>query len=225
MESHNSHYRISQMSSKLDLSGWFFELIRIFRIKANVFLFNKLNRFFCKIRGVKVARRVTFNGRPNITRAPFSKIAIREGCKFNSARNSVRIPLVQRCTFTTIAKGAEILIGTNTGGTAVIIAAASSIRIGNNVLIGAYTTIIDNDFHDPDPDKRESEEFPTRPVVIENNVFIGMNCLILKGVRIGENSVIGANSVVLRSIPPNSIAMRNPCKVVLKRNWGKPDAT
>ncbi len=59
----------------------------------------------------------------------------------------------------------------------------------------------------------------SRPITIENNVFIGYNCLILKGVTIGENSVIGANSVVSNSIPKNSIAIGNPCKLVIREDW------
>jgi carbonic anhydrase/acetyltransferase-like protein (isoleucine patch superfamily) len=51
-------------------------------------------------------------------------------------------------------------------------------------------------------------------VVIEDNVFIGTNTTILKGVRIGKNTVIGASSVVTHDIPSNSVAVGNPCKVV-----------
>jgi acetyltransferase-like isoleucine patch superfamily enzyme len=52
-------------------------------------------------------------------------------------------------------------------------------------------------------------------VVIEDNVFIGMSAIILKGVRIGKNTVIGAGSVVTHNIPPNSVAAGNPCRVVM----------
>jgi acetyltransferase-like isoleucine patch superfamily enzyme len=53
-----------------------------------------------------------------------------------------------------------------------------------------------------------------RPVVIEDNVWIGMNCIILKGTRIGKGTIIGAGSVVRESIPPYSIAIGNPARVV-----------
>ena len=52
-------------------------------------------------------------------------------------------------------------------------------------------------------------------VVIEDNVFIGARSIILKGVRIGKNSVIGAGSIVANDIPSNSLAAGNPCKVIL----------
>jgi acetyltransferase-like isoleucine patch superfamily enzyme len=52
-------------------------------------------------------------------------------------------------------------------------------------------------------------------VVIEDNVFVGTGSIILKGVRIGKNTIIGAGSVVTKDIPPNSVAAGNPCKVIL----------
>jgi len=69
--------------------------------------------------------------------------------------------------------------------------------------------------------ERDMEIHTARPIVIHDHVFLGLNCIVLKGVTIGENSVIGANSVVMTNIPPNSFAMGNPCKVILKRNWVK----
>ena len=56
------------------------------------------------------------------------------------------------------------------------------------------------------------------PVTIEDNVWIGGGVIILPGVTIGKNSVIGAGSVVNKSIPPNSLAVGNPCKVIRKIN-------
>ena len=53
-----------------------------------------------------------------------------------------------------------------------------------------------------------------RPIEIENNVWIGGGCILLPGVTIGENSVIGAGSVVTRPIPPNCVAVGNPCRVI-----------
>jgi acetyltransferase-like isoleucine patch superfamily enzyme len=141
----------------------------------------------------------------------------------NSARKSVCIHLKRRCILVTVRKEAEINIGKNSGFTGITMVAEHKITIGENVLIGAYCTIIDNDFHNPDPTQRAIYRFSAKPVVIEDNVFMGMNCIVLKGVTIGKNSVIGANSVVISNIPPNSFAMGNPCKLVLKRNWENTD--
>jgi acetyltransferase-like isoleucine patch superfamily enzyme len=101
-----------------------------------------------------------------------------------------------------------ITIGDNSGFSGVSIGAATEIRIGNNVLCGANSVITDFDWH---LDRRNSRP---APVIINDNVWIGLNTTILKGVTIGENSMIGANSLVVKDIPPNVIAGGNPCKVL-----------
>lgn len=112
--------------------------------------------------------------------------------------------------------GAVLEIGENfamTGGT---LCAAERITIGNNVAIGANSTVLDTDFHPLDPETRRlsPQGAQTAPIKIEDDVFIGMNCLILKGVTIGECSIIGAGSVVTKSIPPQVIAAGNPARVL-----------
>ena len=87
--------------------------------------------------------------------------------------------------------------------------AGQSIIIGNNVRCGANSYITDTDGHSDD--YRAGKD---RPVVIEDNVWLGMNVVVLKGVHIGKNSLIGANSVVTKDIPANVIAVGNPCKVI-----------
>jgi acetyltransferase-like isoleucine patch superfamily enzyme len=203
-----------------DVTGWFFERIFRYRIKINIFIFNYLVHFLCFIKGVKTGKNVIFNGFPLIRRYENSNIRIGDNCLFNSAKNSVRVGLQRPCVFVTLREGSEIMFGNNSGATGSTLMAAIKIVIGNNVLIGANSMLIDNDFHNPDPDKRLSgDDIPARPIIIEDNVFIGTNCMILKGITIGENSVIGANSVVVNSIPKNSIAIGNPCKVVIIKNW------
>lgn len=207
------------MKEKIDVSGLLFRFIFLFRNKINLFLFNYFIHVTCFIKRIKLGDKVVFNGFPHIRRYPNSNIQIGSNCKFNSAKRSVLIGLNNPCTFITLKKDSEIIFGNNSGASGVIIVAASKVIIGDNVLIGGNCTIIDNDFHNTDPNKRNLEDYPTRPIVVENNVFIGINCLIAKGVTIGENSVIGANSAVFNSIPANSIAIGNPCKVIIKKNW------
>jgi acetyltransferase-like isoleucine patch superfamily enzyme len=208
-------------SHDFDISGWFFFLIYVFRIKANLFLFNKIIQLSCKIKGVKLGKNIKFNGYPIIRRAPNSQISISDNCKLNSSKKSVIIHLKNRCVLATVKEGAQISIGKNSGVTGVTMVANNKIEIGENVLIGVGCTIIDNDFHNSDPTLRNKYAISKNPVIVEDNVFIGMNCVILKGVTIGKNSVIGANSVVMSDIPPNSFAMGNPCRLIIKRNWGE----
>ncbi len=97
------------------------------------------------------------------------------------------------------------------------------IRIGNQVLIASnvqiYTAthpVLPQERYIQDWKKENTDFFRTyaSPVEIKDNVWIGGGCIILPGVTIGENSVIGAGSIVNRSIPANCLAAGNPCKVI-----------
>lgn len=204
----------------IDYSGIFFMGIDRIRSKINISLLNPIVNLICLTKGVKIGKGVIFNGIPRIRRNYYSIIVIGNNCKFNSAKNSIITGLQQPCSFVTLQKDAQIIFGNNSGASGLNIAARKKITIGNNVLIGANCTIVDNDFHHPNPNLREQyDDIPAKPVFIEDNVFIGYNSFIMKGVTIGKNSVIGANSVVFNDIPENSIALGNPCKVIIKKNW------
>ncbi|MDD4927939.1 MAG: acyltransferase [Gallionella sp.] len=99
---------------------------------------------------------------------------------------------------------------------AVIIAERSSIRIGANTLVGGEFTVVDSDFHDLHPDRRLAGTHECKSVDIGKNVFIGSRVMILKGVNIGDNSVIAAGAVVTRDVPDNCIAAGVPAKVIAK---------
>lgn len=112
--------------------------------------------------------------------------------------------------------GAVLEVGADFAMTGGSIVAAERITIGNRVTVGANTTIIDTDFHPLDPQQRRlhPQSARTAPVVIEDDVFIGMNCLVLKGVTIGLGSVVGASSVVTNHIPPGTIVAGNPARII-----------
>ncbi len=92
------------------------------------------------------------------------------------------------------------------------ISSADYIRIGNNTMLASHAYITDADWHGIY--NRIWTLGPTAPVSIGENVWIGDSAIICKGVTIGDNSIIGAGSVVIRSIPPNTIAAGNPARVV-----------
>lgn len=204
-------------SKKYDLNGIFFFALDHVRKNINIYLFNRIIHFFLYIKGVKIGKNVIFNGKPIINRYPNSSIHIDDGCKFNSAKFSISIGLHQFCAFATLGEDSEISFGKNCGASGLKIHAKSKVTIGNNVLLGMGCTIVDNDAHHSDLEKRNQNIIPSRPIVIGDNVFIGIQSVILKGVTIGKNSVIGARSVVFNDIPENCIAAGNPCKVIIKR--------
>jgi len=87
------------------------------------------------------------------------------------------------------------------------------IRIGDDVMIAPGVTLTTTG-HPVHPSRRADFGRFSEPVVIEDKVWIGSNAVVLPGVRIGYGSVIGAGSVVSRSIPPMSVALGTPCRVV-----------
>jgi acetyltransferase-like isoleucine patch superfamily enzyme len=117
---------------------------------------------------------------------------------------------------TTWAEDSCLEVGTNfamTGGT---LCASNRIKIGDNVTVGANSVIVDTDFHPIDPGlrKKDPQAGRTAAVIIEDDVFIGMNCLILKGVTIGRGSLVGAGSVVSKDVPAGVIVAGNPAQPV-----------
>lgn len=112
---------------------------------------------------------------------------------------------------------AKIFIGNNVGISNSTIYCWDSITIEDNVIIGGGVRIWDSNFHSLDYKIRMSGndyDIQSAPIKICKYAFIGGGSIILKGVVIGENSVIAAGSVVTKSIPPNVIAGGNPCKVI-----------
>lgn len=104
------------------------------------------------------------------------------------------------------------------------------IRVGDGVLIASnvqiYTSshpVLPWERLVPDWRERGTTFFRTyaRPVEIGNHVWIGGGCILLPGVSIGENSVIGAGSVVNRPVPPNCVAVGNPCRVLYHFGGGR----
>jgi len=114
----------------------------------------------------------------------------------------------------TLRPEAKITIGSRVGISGGSICAAKLVAIGEDTMLGANVTIADTDFHSLDARERASNnggEGAVAEVTIGKRVFVGTNVTILKGVTIGDDTVIGAGSVVTKSIPANVIAAGNPC--------------
>lgn len=114
-------------------------------------------------------------------------------------------------------QGSYISIGENTRVHGTYIHAWKSVRIGKGVLIAAGTTIVDSNGHSSDIRyARYRRMFQDTPAAIEigDYVWIGMNSIILKGVRIGECAIIAAGSVIKKDIPPFAVVEGNPAQIV-----------
>jgi acetyltransferase-like isoleucine patch superfamily enzyme len=176
---------------------------------------NPIATLLAKAQGVSLGRSVKFAGIPTIVCTKDSNMSIGDRCVINSAFLSNLAGLYQKSVL--VARdGAELRIGYNSGFSGVTIYAKEKIVIGNNCLIGANTKIFDTDFHPADPQTRlkNPSAGKTAPVHIGDNVFIGCNSIVLKGVSIGDNAVIAAGSVVVNDVPSNCLAGGNPAKVI-----------
>lgn len=117
-----------------------------------------------------------------------------------------------------VRNNGRIIISNGVGLSNTAIVSDSEVFIDEYTNIGAGTCIYDTDFHSIDPEMRRNgdNDIKSKPIYIGKNVFIGGHCIILKGVSIGDNSVIGAGSVVTKDIPSNCIAAGNPCRIIRK---------
>lgn len=118
--------------------------------------------------------------------------------------------------FATRTGDAAIEVGDDCGFSGTTFVAADRITVGDRVQIGSNASVVDTDFHPLRPEVRR-EDFNAgarAPIVIEDDVFVGMDSLILKGVTVGEGSVVGAGSVVSQDVPPGTVVAGNPARVV-----------
>ncbi len=121
--------------------------------------------------------------------------------------------------FRTLDKDAEIIIGNNTRLNGLCCQAKKSIKTGNNCIFGSVL-LNDTDFHSTAPDRMTNPNAPikTSPIEIADNVWVCGKSYVLKGVHIGEGSIVGFGSVVTKDVPANTIVAGNPAQIV-----GKPE--
>lgn len=178
---------------------------------SRIFFCSSITFLILKLKGVRSKGIVIFDGIPHISirSNKADNIVIGSKTRFNSHRRSNLIGINRKCFLSIHNSNAKIKIGENCGFSSTTIGCFKSIIIENKVQVGANTLITDSDWHLEDP--RVSEP---RKVHIKQNAWIGYNSIILKGVTIGKNTIIGAGSVVTRDIPDNVIAAGNPCVVI-----------
>jgi acetyltransferase-like isoleucine patch superfamily enzyme len=115
----------------------------------------------------------------------------------------------------THCREAIISIGNDCNLNGTMIHCRTSVKIGSYCMFGPGSKIVDNDAHRVSIDVAKRRKPPkSAQISIEDNVWVGMNSLILKGVTIGKNSIIAAHSVVLKNVPENVLVAGNPAKLI-----------
>jgi acetyltransferase-like isoleucine patch superfamily enzyme len=165
-----------------------------------------------------VSESVSFDIPPIISRTRGSSIKLGNDCILKSKSDSNPLFIQRPCSLVTLQNNAKILIGKKVGMSGTVLISASWIEIGDETQIGANCTIIDNDMHSVRYEERVNEigaYTSAKPIRIGKGVFIGMQSIILKGVSIGDRSVIGAGSMVAAGCFPSDVLIGgNPAKII-----------
>lgn len=169
-----------------------------------------------QLAGVSIGRGWLCYGLPILQKHRRSTLTVGNRASFRSTRRSNPLGVYHPCILSTRRPHASLTIGDDFGMTGGAIICEQRVTIGHRVWVGANSVIADTDFHPLDPAHRMESpaDGATAPVHIDDDVFIGMQVLILKGVTIGTGSVIGAGSVVTRNVPANVIVAGNPARVI-----------
>jgi acetyltransferase-like isoleucine patch superfamily enzyme len=146
------------------------------------------------------------------------KIQLGNKVTFNCAPWSNMVGLYKQCTLC-VRPNAQLTIVDFSGFSGVAIYCAKEINIGKHVNCGGNVSIWDTDFHPLDyMDRRvhDVSKIGSATITIGDDVFIGANSIVLKGVTIGDRAIIGAGSIVTRNIPNDEIWAGNPAKFIRK---------
>jgi maltose O-acetyltransferase len=192
------------------------ELLKKIRYKI-VFLLYQLPRIIkyrllsnCKTTGGRpvIIQPVQFCGKGEIL---FGK-NVHIGCNPSPFLHNGYSYIEARNSFSKIVISNNVWINNN----ATLISEGDGIIIGENCIFGTNLEIYDTDFHDLNPLFRMTGTPKTKKVIIGDNVFAGSNVKILKGVSIGNNSIIGNGTIITKSIPENVIVCGSPCRIIKK---------
>lgn len=183
---------------------------------------NKLNSTLCVVSlklenpSVKIGRNFQLYGKLQTKINKDSKVILGNNIIFRSA-TKYNFVGINKPVSISVSKMAELFIGDNSGFSGTSIFVSSKIVIGNNCNFGGNTFIWDTDFHPLNHLARrinQASEIKNAPIIIGDDVFVGANSVILKGVTIGDRAIIGAGSVITKNIPADEIWAGNPAKFI-----------
>jgi carbonic anhydrase/acetyltransferase-like protein (isoleucine patch superfamily) len=147
---------------------------------------------------------------------PSGELYIADGVRINSG-SLVNAVGGHRRTIIAVHDHARLVIGKGTGLSGCTVVCQHQVEIGQNVFIGGGAFIVDSDLHPlraEDRTPHNHREVRRAPVCIKDRVFVGADVLILKGVTVGAEAVLGAGSVVARDVPSGEVWVGNPAKRV-----------
>ena len=193
-------------------------MMNFLRIK----FYRHFNRLYFRLKGIEFGKNMLAYNKVYLTGCRQGRFTIGDGFHLTSGDGINPICSNIRACIHLGSSQATINIGNYVGMSSPCIWINERLTIGSYVRIGGNCLILDTDTHQIGYFARrrgigdKTSIIKSAPIIIEDDVWIGANCIILKGVTIGARSIIGAGSVVTKSIPADSIAAGNPCKVIRK---------
>lgn len=203
---------------------WYRFLIKIIQYICTL-IWSRIYTFLLKIKlrinGVQFGNGLTcFNSIPALQiNKKSGLVSFGENVLFNSYTDQ---SWNSKCKLIVLAN-ASLTIGNNSGINGVMIYCSTKIHIGDNVKVGGGTRISDSNHHSTNyllrrNPKDDAKNVNAAPITIGDDVFIGANCYIGKGVSIGDRSIVAAGSVVVKSIPADEIWGGSPARFIQKIN-------
>jgi len=189
---------------------------------AKSFIVSFLLRSYLHIRfeKISVGKKFRIFGHLHLSLKKNSSVQIGDNLTLKSNTIYNYVGINKPCSIA-VRNNAQLTIGNNCGMSGTTIYVANSISIGDYCNFGGNTFIWDTDFHPIDYEERRihnESKINTAPISIGDDVFVGANSMILKGVTIGDRAVVGAGSVVVKNIPADEIWAGNPAKFIKRLN-------
>lgn len=177
---------------------------------------------------IQIGEVIKIRGRPIIDIRENATLTIKNNVTLHSRNQGYHANMHSSVKLMADGKNAKIEIGENSRLNGCCIHAKASIIIGKNCLIAANVQIIDSNGHAASfeaPENRIHTSGEAKPIKINDNVWIGLNSIILPGVTIGSGAIIGANTVVTKDVPPMVTLIGNPGRISKKSAHQSPNTS
>jgi acetyltransferase-like isoleucine patch superfamily enzyme len=202
--------------------NWIYSAWDLLWITIDMFCSTRLSLLSLWFQGAQYGKGFHTTGKCSFKLRREGSIVLGNGVSLLAGWRSNRAGLTNPVLLETFGEGI-IRIGDSSGGSAVAISSRSSVTVCKHVCLGANVRIYDHDFHPLDAQMRrmsrneQAAHLRSEPVIVGDDVFVGANAIILKGVTLGERSIVAAGSVVFRgNYPADCIIAGNPA-VVMRR--------
>jgi acetyltransferase-like isoleucine patch superfamily enzyme len=198
---------------------WFYRAFDLVRRTV----MSRIARGYLILHGVKIKEGLWMNTLPFCRRHQLASIEIGSNVRINNKLYENPAGISHRSVLVANRPGARLVIGNHVGMSGVVLYCTTNIIIEDHVNLGVGVMVYDTDFHPINAYARRvrgDKSVKSAPVRICEDVWVGANATILKGVTIGERSIVAAGAVVIKDVPNDVIVAGVPAKIVKHLNIG-----